>query len=144
MVSSVPIWLARRPFTGEMSRHDGTIAAPLGTPIHAAAGGLSGCRAPPIYGNVVEIDHGKAVDADAHASRLTVRASALVRRARRSAKLEPPAVRPVRTCAEVHSKGVAQNPAKFLFADGNPLQQHAASSARIDLKALANAAAARN
>jgi murein DD-endopeptidase MepM/ murein hydrolase activator NlpD len=45
---------------------------------------------------------------------------------------------------EVHLKGIAQNPSKFLLAPGSPLQQQLASSAKIDPKALAGSANARN
>lgn len=136
------------PFTREMTRHDGIdFAAPQGTPIHAAAGGVVVvAELHPVWGKVVEIDHGnQLMTRYAHASRLTVVAGELVKRGHKIAEVGSTG----RSTGphlhfEVHSKGVAQNPAKFLFADGNPLQQHAASSARIDLKALANAAAARN
>jgi hypothetical protein len=43
----------------------------------------------------------------------------------------------------VHSKGVAQNPSRFLLAPGNLLAQQTASAARVDLKGLAAAANAR-
>ncbi len=48
------------PFTGRMARHEGIdFAAPPGTPIHAAAGGVVLlAEFHPEYGNVVEIDHG--------------------------------------------------------------------------------------
>lgn len=136
------------PFTREMTRHDGVdFAAPQGTPIHAAAGGVVVvAELHPVWGKVVEIDHGnQLMTRYAHASRLTVVAGELVKRGHKIAEVGSTG----RSTGphlhfEVHSKGVAQNPAKFLFADGSPLQQQTGSSARIDLKTLANAAAARN
>jgi murein DD-endopeptidase MepM/ murein hydrolase activator NlpD len=136
------------PFTREMTRHDGIdFAAPLGTPIHAAAGGVVVvAEHHPVWGNVVEIDHGGGLMTRyAHASRLTVTAGALVKRGHKIAEVGSTG----RSTGphlhfEVHSRGVAQNPARFLFAEGNALQQQASAGARVDLRALANAAAARN
>jgi murein DD-endopeptidase MepM/ murein hydrolase activator NlpD len=135
------------PFTGEMTRHEGIdFAAPVGTPIHAAAGGVvvvAGHH--PVWGNVVEIDHGKGLMTRyAHASRLAVSAGALVRRGQKIAEVGTTG----RSTGphlhfEVHSQGVPQNPSKFLFADGNSLRQQASSPARADVRALADAAAAR-
>jgi murein DD-endopeptidase MepM/ murein hydrolase activator NlpD len=99
----------------------------------------------PIWGNVVEIDHGKGLMTRyAHASRLTIGAGALVKRGQKIAEVGSTG----RSTGphlhfEVHSQGVAQNPTKFLLAEGGPLQQHASATGRVDLKALANAAAAR-
>ncbi|HQR21342.1 MAG TPA: M23 family metallopeptidase [Burkholderiaceae bacterium] len=136
------------PFTGEMTRHEGIdFAAPVGTPIHAAAGGVVVlAERHPVWGNVVEIDHGKGLMTRyAHASRLLVGSGALVRRGQTIAEVGTTG----RSTGphlhfEVHSNGVAQNPAKFLFAEGSPLQQQASSGGRTELKALANAASARN
>jgi murein DD-endopeptidase MepM/ murein hydrolase activator NlpD len=136
------------PFSGEMSRHEGIdFAAPVGTPIHAAAGGVVVvAEHHPVWGNVVEIDHGKGLMTRyAHGSRLTVGAGALVKRGQKVAEVGNTG----RSTGphlhfEVHSRGVPQNPAKFLLADSNPLQPQAAGTGRVDLKALANAATARN
>jgi murein DD-endopeptidase MepM/ murein hydrolase activator NlpD len=136
------------PFTREMTRHEGIdFAAPVGTPIHAAAGGVVVlAELHPVWGNVIEIDHGSGLlTRYAHANRLHVAVGALVKRGQKIAEVGTTG----RSTGphlhfEVHSQGVAQNPAKFLFADGNPLQQAAAGTGRIDLRALANAAAARN
>jgi murein DD-endopeptidase MepM/ murein hydrolase activator NlpD len=136
------------PFTGEMTRHDGIdFAAPLGTPIHAAAGGVVVvAEHHPVWGNVVEIDHGKGLMTRyAHASRLTVGAGALVKRGQKIAEVGNTG----RSTGphlhfEVHNQGVAQNPSRFLFADGNPLQQAPLSARRVDARALANAATARS
>lgn len=71
----------RDPMTGRLARHTGVdMAAPLGTPIRASAGGrvrTAGRLGP--YGNVVEIDHGNGlITRYAHASRLYVRVGELV------------------------------------------------------------------
>jgi murein DD-endopeptidase MepM/ murein hydrolase activator NlpD len=136
------------PFTKEMTRHEGIdFAAPVGTPIHAAAGGVVvAAEHHPVWGNVVEIDHGnQLLTRYAHASRLLVKPGELVKRGHVIAEVGSTG----RSTGphlhfEVHSKGVAQNPAKFLFADGNPLQAGLPSTGKVDLKALAGAAAAHN
>jgi len=133
------------PFTGEMTRHDGIdFAAPVGTPIHAAAGGVVVlAEHHPVWGNVVEIDHGAGLlTRYAHASRLVVAAGALVKRGQKIAEVGTTG----RSTGphlhfEVHNHGVAQNPARFLFAEGNPFQPAAAKG---DARALANVAATRN
>jgi murein DD-endopeptidase MepM/ murein hydrolase activator NlpD len=135
------------PFTGEMTRHEGIdFAAPPGTPIHAAAGGVVVLATHhPIWGNVVEIDHGnQLLTRYAHASRLTVAAGDLVKRGQKIAEVGSTG----RSTGphlhfEIHQRGVAQNPSKFLFAEGGPVQR-TAGGARIDLKALAAASGARN
>jgi len=134
------------PFTQEMTRHDGIdFAAPVGTPIHAAAGGVVVlAEFHPVWGNVVEIDHGNGLlTRYAHASRLSVTAGALVKRGQRIAEVGSTG----RSTGphlhfEVHRNGVAQNPAKFLFADAG--LQPVSRAARVDVRALANAAAGRN
>jgi murein DD-endopeptidase MepM/ murein hydrolase activator NlpD len=135
------------PFTGQMTRHEGTdFAAPPGTPIHAAAGGVVlVAEFHPEYGNVVEIDHGnQLMTRYAHASRIAVRPGDLVKRGQKIAEVGSTG----RSTGphlhfEVHSKGVPQNPSRFLLAPGNPLAQQTASTARVDLKGLAAAANAR-
>ncbi|HVG04662.1 MAG TPA: M23 family metallopeptidase [Burkholderiaceae bacterium] len=122
------------PFSGEMSHHSGIdFAAPTGTPIHAAAGGVvvvAGYH--PVWGNIVEVDHGNSLlSRYAHASRLNVAVGDLVKRGQKLAEVGSTG----RSTGshlhfEVHQQGVAQNPAKFLFAKGSPLQQHAAGSPR--------------
>lgn len=69
------------PFNRRLAFHSGQdFSAPVGSPIHAAAGGrviVSGRH--PSYGNRVEIDHGNGlVTRYAHASRLLVKAGDLV------------------------------------------------------------------
>jgi murein DD-endopeptidase MepM/ murein hydrolase activator NlpD len=136
------------PFTGEMTRHEGIdFAAPLGTPVHAAAGGVVVlAEQHPIWGNFVEIDHGnQMLTRYAHASRLVVAPGDLVKRGQKIAEVGSTG----RSTGphlhfEVHHRGVAQNPSRFLFAEGGPLQQPATGAGKVDLKALAAAAAARN
>ena len=136
------------PFTGDMTRHEGIdFAAPPGTPIHAAAGGVVVvAQLHPEWGNVVEIDHGNALMTRyAHALRVLVRPGDLVKRGQKIAEVGTTG----RSTGphlhfEVHLKGIAQNPSKFLLAPGSPLQQQLASSAKIDPKALAGSANARN
>jgi murein DD-endopeptidase MepM/ murein hydrolase activator NlpD len=135
------------PFTGQMTRHEGIdFAAPSGTPIHAAAGGVVVvAEFHPEYGNVVEIDHGnQLMTRYAHASRVGVRPGDLVKRGQKIAEVGSTG----RSTGphlhfEVHSKGVAQNPSWFLLAPGNLLAQQTASAAKVDLKGLAAAASAR-
>jgi lysostaphin len=137
------------PFTGTMARHEGIDFSALpGTPIHAAAGGVVVvAEMHPVYGNVVEIDHGNALMTRyAHASKLFVKQGDIVKRGQKLAEVGSTG----RSTGphlhfEVHHKGLAQNPAKFLFAAGSPLrQQNASSTARVDLKALAASSNARN
>jgi len=136
------------PFSGAMSHHSGVdFAAPVGTPIHAAAGGVVVvAEHHPVWGNVVEVDHGNTMlTRYAHASKLHVAPGDIVKRGQKLAEVGSTG----RSTGphlhfEVHHRGVAQNPAKFLFAKDSPLQQHAAGSARVDIKALAAAPSARN
>ena len=136
------------PFSGEMSHHSGIdFAAPVGTPIHAAAGGVVvAAEYHHVWGNVVEIDHGNSMlTRYAHASRLNVTLGDIVKRGQKLAEVGSTG----RSTGphlhfEVHHQGVAQNPAKFLLAKGNPLQQRAAGTARVDLKPLAAATSDRN
>jgi murein DD-endopeptidase MepM/ murein hydrolase activator NlpD len=136
------------PFTGQMARHEGMdFAAPAGTPIHAAAGGVV-LRADfhPEYGNVVEIDHGSQLATRyAHAARLHVRPGDLVKRGQKIAEVGSTG----RSTGphlhfEVHAKGVAQNPSRFLSTPGNLLLQQMAGGAKVDVRGLAMAATARN
>ncbi|MGZ9057972.1 MAG: M23 family metallopeptidase [Burkholderiaceae bacterium] len=132
------------PFSGDMSHHSGIdFAAPSGTPIHAAAGGVVVvAEYHPVWGNFVEVDHGNTMlTRYAHASRLNVAVGDIVKRGQKLAEVGSTG----RSTGshlhfEVHHQGVAQNPAKFLYAKGTPLQQHAAGSARVDIKALAASA----
>ena len=134
------------PFTGQMARHEGMdFAAPPGTPIHSAAGGVVlSAEFHPEYGNVVEIDHGNELKTRyAHALRVVVRPGDLVKRGQKIAEVGNTG----RSTGphlhfEVLSKGVAQNPAKFLAAPGNPLQT--ATAVKVGAKGLAAGSNARN
>ena len=73
----------RNPVTGRYTMHEGLdFAAPPGTPIVAATGGVvTEARRLPGYGNTVEIDHGDGVTTRyAHAQSLLVRRGDLVAR----------------------------------------------------------------
>ena len=135
------------PFTGQMTKHEGIdFAAPPGTPIHAAAGGVVVlAERHPEYGNVVEIDHGnQLMTRYAHALRIAVRPGDLVKRGQKIAEVGSTG----RSTGphlhfEVLLRGVAQNPSRFLLSPGSPLSE-TASAAKVDLKGLATAANARN
>jgi len=134
------------PFTGQIARHEGIdFAAPPGTPIHAAAGGVVlVAEHHPVWGNVVEIDHGdQLMTRYAHALRIVVRPGDLVKRGQKIAEVGSSG----RSTGphlhfEVHSRGIAQNPARFVSAPGNPLLAQRAAAA--DPKGLAAAPNARN
>jgi murein DD-endopeptidase MepM/ murein hydrolase activator NlpD len=106
------------PFNGQLAMHAGVdFAAPLGTPIFAAAGGVVIAAEPhPVYGNAVTIDHGNDLSTlYAHASKLMVKVGDLVKRGQKIAEVGTTG----RSTGphlhfEVHVKGQAQNPAKFL------------------------------
>lgn len=71
------------PFTGRRAYHEGLdFAAPRGTPILAAAGGMVvRARYLPGYGKLVELDHGnKLITRYAHASKIMVKEGDLVHR----------------------------------------------------------------
>lgn len=135
------------PFTGQMTKHEGIdFAAPPGTPIHAAAGGVVVlAERHPEYGNVVEIDHGnQLMTRYAHALRIAVRPGDLVKRGQKIAEVGSTG----RSTGphlhfEVLLRGVAQNPSRFLLSPGSPLTE-TAGAAKVDLKGLATAANARN
>lgn len=106
------------PFTGEMSMHAGVdFAAPTGTPILAAAGGVVvTAEFNPAYGNEVEIDHGKGLSTVyAHTSRILVKIGDFVRKGQKIAEVGTTG----RSTGphlhfEVHVNGIPQNPAKYL------------------------------
>lgn len=108
------------PFSGRSARHEGIdFAAPVGTPIVAAAGGVViAAEYHHQYGNMVDIDHGnEIVTRYAHAARLHVRVGDIVRRGQRIAEVGSTGRS---TGAHLHFevlvKGVQQNPHKFLSA----------------------------
>jgi murein DD-endopeptidase MepM/ murein hydrolase activator NlpD len=106
------------PFSGQMSMHAGLdFAAPVGTPILAAAGGVvSAAEVNAAFGNMVVIDHGNGLQTlYAHASRLDVRAGEIVRKGQQIGRVGSTG----RSTGshlhfEVHVNGRPQNPAHFL------------------------------
>lgn len=138
------------PFTGLQAAHAGVdFAAPVGTPIFAAAGGVvASAEFHPVFGNTVELDHGNDLRTlYAHASRLDVKAGDIVRRGQKIAAVGSTG----RSTGphlhfEVHVKGQPQNPSKFLAQQkpGSPLAPLApqAGARAVDLQGLAQAAGA--
>lgn len=117
------------PFTGQIAMHEGIdFLADVGTPVLAAAAGVvvyAGYH--PQYGNMVDIDHGNdLITRYAHMSKLYVKDGDLVARGRKiglsgsTGRSTGPHLH-----FEVRYKGVAQNPARFLFASkgGSPVSQ---------------------
>lgn len=106
------------PFSGQMSMHAGLdFAAPVGTPILAAAGGVvSAAEVNAAFGNMLVIDHGNGLQTlYAHASRLDVRAGEIVRKGQQIGRVGSTG----RSTGshlhfEVHVNGRPQNPAHFL------------------------------
>lgn len=120
------------PFTGRAALHTGLdFPADIGTPIHAAAGGMIvSAGAHPAYGNQVEIDHGGGlVTRYAHASKLLVRVGDLVRRGQPVAEVGTSG----RSTGphlhfEVLVDDVPQNPERFLAGRAQPPRSLAAGS----------------
>ena len=108
------------PFSGRISMHEGIdFAAPSGTPILAAAGGVvTTAEFHPQYGNMIEVDHGNdMITRYAHASRLVRNVGDIVRRGQHIADIGTTG----RSTGphlhfEVRIKGGAQDPHKFLLA----------------------------
>lgn len=114
------------PFSGRTSFHEGIdFAAPTGTPIVAAAGGVViTAEYHHQYGNMLEIDHGNQIRTRyAHASKLLVSVGDIVRRGQHVADIGSTGRS---TGAHLHFevlvKGVQQNPHKFLTAGSTPLR----------------------
>jgi murein DD-endopeptidase MepM/ murein hydrolase activator NlpD len=108
------------PFNGRSTFHEGIdFAAPTGTPIAAAAGGVVvTSEYHHQFGNMLEVDHGNGiVSRYAHASRLLVRVGDIVRRGQHIADIGATGRA---TGAHLHFEvlvsGVPQNPSKFLAA----------------------------
>ena len=111
------------PFTGQHMMHEGIdFIADTGTTIVAAAGGVvqfAGFH--PQYGYMIDIDHGNdLVTRYAHTSKMYVKEGDLIKRGVKIAEVGSTG----RSTGshlhfEVRFKGVAQNPARFLFA-ANP------------------------
>lgn len=111
------------PFSGRSTMHEGIdFAAPIGTAIMAAAGGVvTVAEFHPQYGNMMEVDHGNdMITRYAHASRLLMHVGDIVRRGQHIADIGTTG----RSTGphlhfEVRIKGVAQDPHKFLIAGAN-------------------------
>jgi murein DD-endopeptidase MepM/ murein hydrolase activator NlpD len=106
------------PFSGRHAMHEGVdFAAPFGTPILAAAGGIVvTAELHPAYGNMVEIDHGQGLlTRYAHASKLMVKTGEVVKRGHKIAEVGSTghSTGP-HLHFEVREHGVAQNPTRFL------------------------------
>jgi len=108
------------PITGRSAFHDGLdFAAPVGTAIIAAAGGMvTAAEYHHEFGNLLEIDHGNSiVTRYAHASKLLASVGDIVRRGQHVANIGSTGRS---TGAHLHFevlvKGVQQNPQKFLAA----------------------------
>ena len=106
------------PFSGRSALHTGQdYAAPIGTPILAAAGGVVVTQEYHAeYGNMVEIDHGGGlITRYAHASRALVKKGDLVKRGQKIAEVGTSGRS---TGAHLHFEvwvqGVVQDPQKFL------------------------------
>jgi len=143
------------PFTGQLAMHAGVdFAAPVGTPIYAAAGGVvSSAELHPVFGNVVEVNHGNDLSTlYAHASKIHVKPGDIVKKGQRIADVGNTG----RSTGphlhfEVHVKGQPQNPARFLAQqrDSSPFgaldpKASRAGAPRVDVKGLAQAAAVSN
>ena len=106
------------PFTGALSMHTGVdFAAPVGTPIFAAAGGVvADASVHPDFGNMLEIDHGNGLSTVyAHTSRILVKNGDFVRKGQKVAEVGTTG----RSTGphlhfEVHVNGTPQNPSKYL------------------------------
>jgi len=121
------------PLSGRAALHTGLdFPADIGTPIHAAAGGLVLDRGwHPEYGNVLEIDHGNGLSTRyAHCSKVLVAAGALVKRGETVAQVGNSG----RSTGphlhfEVLVDGVPQDPARFL-AGGRATPAEAVAAGR--------------
>lgn len=122
------------PFTGRSALHTGLdFPGEVGTPIHAAAGGLVLESAwHPEYGNIVEVDHGNGLSTRyAHCSKVLVKAGTLVKRGQpialigSSGRSTGPHLH-----FEVLLDGVPQDPARFLAGGANAVARAAAARRR--------------
>jgi murein DD-endopeptidase MepM/ murein hydrolase activator NlpD len=120
------------PFSGRSSFHEGIdFAAPVGTAIVAAAGGVViAAEYHHQFGNMIEIDHGNdIVSRYAHASRLHAKLGDIVKRGQHIADIGSTG----RSTGshlhfEVLVKGVQQNPHKFLAAGADQAKLAALAS----------------
>jgi murein DD-endopeptidase MepM/ murein hydrolase activator NlpD len=125
----------RHPVTGRYSRHDGLdFAAPRGTPILAAAGGVVLAAGPDAgYGRRVEIDHGDGLMSRyAHASEVLVHPGDLVERGQLIARVGSSGVSTgPHLHFEVRLGGQALDPR--LFLGRQPTAPPAVASASVPL-----------
>jgi murein DD-endopeptidase MepM/ murein hydrolase activator NlpD len=142
-----PFGMRADPFTGNMTMHAGVdFAAPTGTPIYSAAGGVVvGADTHPIFGRLIEIDHGNDLKTlYAHASKIDVKPGEIVKRGQKigevgsSGRSTGPHLH-----FEVHSNGVPQNPSRFLAKQkpGSPLAPLAVTAVGSKSEAGAKASA---
>ncbi|QET03589.1 M23 family metallopeptidase [Cupriavidus pauculus] len=112
------------PFSGRRVQHDGVdFAAPAGTPIVAAAGGVVVAQEwHHEYGNMIDIDHGNGLKTRyAHVSRSLVRNGDLVRAGQNIAQVGSTGRSTgAHLHFEVHVDGQARNPAGFLMTATAP------------------------
>jgi murein DD-endopeptidase MepM/ murein hydrolase activator NlpD len=112
------------PFNGRRALHTGLdFPAPVGTPVHAAAGGVVvGVEFHPEYGQLLTLDHGSGLlTRYAHLSRVAVAPGDIVRRRQHVADVGNTG----RSTGphlhfEVLVHGVPQNPARFLSTVAGP------------------------
>jgi len=123
------------PFTGEYTMHTGIdFAAPVGTPVLAAAGGVvASAERHPEFGNVVRIDHGNGLSTlYAHASKFIVKAGDIVRKGQQIALVGATgrATGP-HLHFEVRVNGAPTNPLRYLAnaKPGSPLAALAPAAA---------------
>jgi murein DD-endopeptidase MepM/ murein hydrolase activator NlpD len=111
------------PITGRTALHTGLdFAAPVGTPIYAAAGGVVVTQEFHFqYGNMIEVDHGNnLISRYAHTSKVFVKKGDLIKRGQKIAEVGTTG----RSTGphlhfEVLVQGVPQDPQKFLNAGRN-------------------------
>ncbi|WP_423195952.1 MULTISPECIES: M23 family metallopeptidase [unclassified Cupriavidus] len=112
------------PFSGHRVQHDGVdFAAPAGTPIVAAAGGVVVAQEwHHEYGNMIDVDHGNGLKTRyAHVSRALVKVGDLVRAGQTIAQVGSTGRSTgAHLHFEVHVNGVPRNPASFLIAAAAP------------------------
>jgi len=114
------------PFTGRLALHEGLdYAAPEGTPIVAAAGGVVvAALQHDQYGKMVDISHGNdTVTRYAHASRLYVKAGDIIRRGQHIADVGSTGRSTgAHLHFEVQVRNTAQDPANFLSSGSEPIR----------------------
>ena len=134
------------PFTGHYAMHSGVdFAAPQGTPIFAAAGGVVvGAGEHPAYGQLIRIDHGNELHTlYAHASKILVKIGDLVKRGQMIGRVGSTG----RSTGphlhfEVRVDDRPKNPAKFL-AGVKPDSPLASLAARAERQRQASARASK-